>query len=1167
MADQSSPIKRGHTLRVILFGILVGVLCLAFWPHGSNDLAVPRNAVQDDATAQNLGSHSSHNTHSRHVARHHHHHHHDSGKDKSLEEHKNATLLRRDYSCSASNPCSNGACCGASGICGYGPTYCGTGCVSHCDAKAECGQYAATPGTTCPLNTCCSEFGFPSGNASVSVLENKVIGYYEAWMARKSCHKIKPTDLPLDALTHVYFSFASVDPSSYEVVAMDSSTPESLFKDTTNIKSIKEDIKVFVSIGGWAFSDNGTATQPLLGEISADEKKRKKFANNVVHFMRQYGFDGVDFDWEYPGAGDRGGKPEDTKNYVLLLKTVKETFDASGNNFGLTFTAPSSYWYLRWFDLPSMIKYADWINVMTYDLHGVWDSENPIGSIVQGHTNLTEIKSALELFWRVDVPPAQVVFGVGFYGRAFTLSDPSCKKPGCPFSGASKAGPCSDTGGMLAYYEIMSVLQGKSGKKRATITPTHDKEAAVNYFTFDDNQWISYDDKTTFKQKIDWANDIGLGGALIWASDLDDDKYSAHTGLVGRNVISTSTLKDINKAVSNPKTVVEDLSAFNGQKCFKYSGKCVDLNDNQAMSKACGSGYTVVGWDDAGCGKKSCHCGKPICCPSNAAPKGCNWRGDNTGQLGSHTDCSGQCEAGEMNINGIRSSWGGGFTNDGDTNKCGRGYKVFCCPDPDYKEAIKGCTYAACGKDCPSGKAAVLTNYDKCYSKGQKYCRPTPVELTKCHWTGGTSGRDCANAKCDSTELQVEKSVLGDSSSTCDWGRSRAACCTVKKAPTPKAMCTTNICSLDSEYCGESSSDFAKRDVSVAEGRELAVTTDKRSLEKRGSRQVKIIDIGGHAIAIVIAAYPSIGQIWGIGQAALVLKKAFRTRTGYCGGTTMEVKDLPALPSKSQYQGLDVEHPVDKGLIGWYAKTAGTGVLSSGARFGGLPTVDMQFWQNVWDEANSKLAEKPAVGSSKGKQPAKPSERVAEAVGSTFNPYPFMAVESGLNIMKGKIFELKQPVDRKKIKKKAADCVKKDTEEAADELLSEFQTAFSAFEYIRDHHFELRFNTVHQQMYRQLDYIEETTETYNLQNWWEVWSEDHFREALRVARNWARDAIRDARAPFVEAHNNDRELSQYHRVMAALEEFEDLIAQIRMPTMYHQKVPNPYNGEGPSGYN
>lgn len=75
----------------------------------------------------------------------------------------NAGLVRRDdFTCSSDNPCRNGACCGKSGYCGYGPAYCGDGCVSNCGAVAECGQFAEDPGKPCPLNTCCSEFGFVS---------------------------------------------------------------------------------------------------------------------------------------------------------------------------------------------------------------------------------------------------------------------------------------------------------------------------------------------------------------------------------------------------------------------------------------------------------------------------------------------------------------------------------------------------------------------------------------------------------------------------------------------------------------------------------------------------------------------------------------------------------------------------------------------------------------------------------------------------------------------------------------------------------------------------------------------------------------------------------------------------------------------------------------------
>jgi chitinase len=70
---------------------------------------------------------------------------------------------------------------------------------------------------------------------------------------------------------------------------------------------------------------------------------------------------------EYPGAPDRGGNPDDTKNYVELLKTLKSSFDNSGRSLGLTFTAPSSFWYLRWFDLPGIMKHADWVNLVSLD--------------------------------------------------------------------------------------------------------------------------------------------------------------------------------------------------------------------------------------------------------------------------------------------------------------------------------------------------------------------------------------------------------------------------------------------------------------------------------------------------------------------------------------------------------------------------------------------------------------------------------------------------------------------------------------------------------------------------------------------------------------------------------------------------------------------------------
>lgn len=73
---------------------------------------------------------------------------------------------------------------------------------------------------------------------------------------------------------------------------MDSQTEEGIFKLTTDAKLYNSQLQVFISVGGWTFSDNGTVTQPLLSEISSTEANRQKFADNVVKFCNKWGFDG-----------------------------------------------------------------------------------------------------------------------------------------------------------------------------------------------------------------------------------------------------------------------------------------------------------------------------------------------------------------------------------------------------------------------------------------------------------------------------------------------------------------------------------------------------------------------------------------------------------------------------------------------------------------------------------------------------------------------------------------------------------------------------------------------------------------------------------------------------------------------------------------------------------
>ncbi len=227
---------------------------------------------------------------------------------------------------------------------------------------------------------------------------------------------------------------------------------EKIFNDITDLKSKAPGLRIWLSLGGWTFSDNGTATQPVFADLSSTTAKRAKFIGNLITFMREWGFDGVDLDWEYPGAPDRGGnKFVDTDNYVALLQDMKTRFDAEPEEWGISFAAPTSLWYLRWFDLKKMMPLVSWVNLMSYDLHGSWDDEDSyVGNFVNSHTNLTEIKDALNLLWRNDVPANKVNLGIGFYGRSFTLSDSKCSKPGCLQKGPGNKGECTGTEGVLS---------------------------------------------------------------------------------------------------------------------------------------------------------------------------------------------------------------------------------------------------------------------------------------------------------------------------------------------------------------------------------------------------------------------------------------------------------------------------------------------------------------------------------------------------------------------------------------------------------------------------------------------------------------------------------------------------------------------------------------------
>lgn len=249
--------------------------------------------------------------------------------------------------------------------------------------------------------------------------------------------------------------------------------------------------------------------------MASSAANRAKFISSLKLFMDQYGFQGVDLDWEYPGTSDRGGKLEDTQNLVALVKEMRASF---GTKYGISLTLAPDYWYLRFFDPKAMEPYVDWFGFMAYDLHGSWDADvHTLGSIVRGQADIREIKNDTVPLWFDSLNPAKINLGLATYGRGYTLSKADCHTLNCPFDGASDPAECTNAAGIMSLVEIEDLIEQKG------LTPRLLEGSMMKEISWDD-QWIGYDDHETHAMKKKWADNLCFGGTMVWSIDFDSGK-------------------------------------------------------------------------------------------------------------------------------------------------------------------------------------------------------------------------------------------------------------------------------------------------------------------------------------------------------------------------------------------------------------------------------------------------------------------------------------------------------------------------------------------------------------------------------------------------------------------------------------------------------------------
>lgn len=104
------------------------------------------------------------------------------------------------------------------------------------------------------------------------------------------------------------------------------------------------------------------------------------------------------------------------------------------------------------------------------------------------------------------------------YGQAFSIHDPHAGTGLNSPASAGAAGEFTKAAGFLSYYEICDRIKNRNWKV------IQDPQRRMGPFAFKGNQWVSFDDANMIRQKAQFIRDMGLGGGMVWALDLDDFK-------------------------------------------------------------------------------------------------------------------------------------------------------------------------------------------------------------------------------------------------------------------------------------------------------------------------------------------------------------------------------------------------------------------------------------------------------------------------------------------------------------------------------------------------------------------------------------------------------------------------------------------------------------------
>lgn len=310
----------------------------------------------------------------------------------------------------------------------------------------------------------------------------KIVGYYPYWY-KSSTYTFEK--ISYDNLTHIIHAFAWPKADGSIEYPKDFLYPELIEAAHNN------GVKILVGLGGWG-NDAGFAS------MASNEETRKLFLSNLIKFIKDNNYNGVDFDWEFPKNNDEG------KLHTLLVREIRDSLSRIDSNYIVSMAASPGSYYGQNFEYEKMIPYLNWIAMMGYDFHGGWSSHAGHNAPLYQHPNDNDgsVHNGVAYLFGRKINREKLLIGVPFYGKEFNASGLY----------AQKTGTVTD----LVFSDVVTRINSNGW-----VYYWDDISKVPYLINFDQTKFITFDDTTSIRIKCDYVKANNLGGIMIWALGQD----------------------------------------------------------------------------------------------------------------------------------------------------------------------------------------------------------------------------------------------------------------------------------------------------------------------------------------------------------------------------------------------------------------------------------------------------------------------------------------------------------------------------------------------------------------------------------------------------------------------------------------------------------------------